>query len=512
MIRNTAIKVLKSTFAIIALMILSLSAFANNGFDHVFSKQQATQDLSFYFKLIDEQHGNPYAYISRAEFKQLVDANINSLPESITYQHFSSLVVELNQKLRCGHTAVSIDTQILKTATEKSDFFPYPVSIIDNEIYIDFEGGTLPLGSKIVSINGITSQQLVKELTALTVTDGYIETKKYREVEQKFGYYFFLKYGASPEFNVDSNLNGKTSTTAVQGIPGNQMMANNYMRPVYQTNERYIHFTHVDAIDSLQTLVLTLNTFQASPEWFFQKIYDQYSAASKGAGVKNLVLDLRNNEGGDRRLLNFLYKMIAGTDLVDPSSTSTRSLKITHEDQLMGINGAVGSEEVVANAEQYLEKYFTSNAKGEFVNDTQNWHEEFELGFDLKDLKFEGQVYVLTSGKTFSAAADFARILGQLDNVILVGEETGGANAGRTANMLLNYSLPNSALMVQVPVISETFQNKGDKNEKGRGVFPDFTVKKTYADLINKQDAVFNFTLDLIAHKPNLVASTSLGQ
>jgi C-terminal processing protease CtpA/Prc len=268
----------------------------------------------------------------------------------------------------------------------------------------------------------------------------------------------------------------------------------------------------VDAIDSLQTLVLTLNTFQASPEWFFQKIYDQYSAASKGAGVKNLVLDLRNNEGGDRRLLNFLYKMIAGTDLVDPSSTSTRSLKITHEDQLMGINGAVGSEEVVANAEQYLEKYFTSNAKGEFVNDTQNWHEEFELGFDLKDLKFEGQVYVLTSGKTFSAAADFARILGQLDNVILVGEETGGANAGRTANMLLNYSLPNSALMVQVPVISETFQNKGDKNEKGRGVFPDFTVKKTYADLINKQDAVFNFTLDLIAHKPNLVASTSLGQ
>lgn len=512
MIRNTALKALKNTLIITTVMIMSLSAFANDGFDHILSKQQATQDLSFYFKLIDEQHGNPYAYISRAEFKQLVDANISSLPENITYQQFSNLVIELNQKLRCGHTAVSINTQILKDATEKSEFFPFPVTIINHEIFIDMEGQMVPHGSKVNSINGISSAQMIKELTALTITDGFIETKKYRELEQKFGYYFFLKYGASAEFDVDFALAGKADKALVHGIPGNQMMANNYMRPVTLSNERYYHFTHVDAIDSLQTLVLTLNTFQASPEWFFQKIYDQYNAASKGSGFTNLVLDLRNNEGGDRRLLNFLYKMIAGTDLVDPSKTSTRSLKITHTNQLIGINGAVNSKEVIENAEHYLEKHFISNTNGEFVNDTQNWHEEFELGFDLKDLKFEGQVYVLTSGKTFSAAADFARILSQLDNVTLVGEETGGANEGRTANMLLNYSLPNSALMVQVPVISETFQNKGDKNQKGRGVFPDFTVMKTYSDLINKQDAVFNFTLGLIAHKPNLVASVSLGQ
>ncbi|MGW8123313.1 S41 family peptidase [Roseivirga echinicomitans] len=511
MIRNTAIKALQFTLATILMMVMSVPAFANT-FTQTLSKQKATEDLNFYFKLIDEQHGNPYAYISRTEFKQLVDANINSLPENISYQQFTNLVIELNQKLRCGHTAVSIDTQILKTATEKSDFFPYPISIIDNEIYIDFEDGTLPLGSKITTINGIPSKQLVKELTALTITDGYIETKKYREIEQKFGYYFFLKYGPSAEFNVNFDLGGAANTTTVQGIPGNQMLANHYMRPVYKTNERYIHFTHVDAIDSLQTLVLTLNTFQASPEWFFQKVYDQYNAASKGAGFNSLVLDLRNNEGGDRRLLNFLYKMIAGKDLVDPSTTSTRSLKITNEQQLMGINGAVGSEEVVANAEDYLAKHFVSNANGQFINDTQNWHEEFELGFDLKNLKFEGKVYVLTSGKTFSAAADFARILSELDNVTLVGEETGGANEARTANMLLNYSLPNSALQVQVPVIYEKFIHHDTKNGTGHGTFPDFQVKKTYQDLMNKRDAVYNFALGLIAQQKSTYAVASLEQ
>ena len=179
---------------------------------------------------------------------------------------------------------------------------------------------------------------------------------------------------------------------------------------------------------------------------------------------------------------------------------------------MLGINGAVNSTQVIANAEQYLEKHFVSNTDGEFVNASQNWHEEFELGFDLKDLKFEGEVFVLTSGKTFSAAADFARILSQLDNVTLIGEETGGANNGRTANMLLNYSMPNSALQVQVPVISETFENTGENSKTGRGVFPDFYVKKSYSDLINKRDAVFNFALALIADKPTLVASTSFEQ
>ena len=511
MMRNTVIKALRNTVIAICLMVASVAAFANN-FDQVLTKAQATQDLNFYFKLIDEQHGNPYAYISRTEFKNLVDGLVQSLPEDLTYKQFSNLVIELNQKLRCGHTAVSIDTQILKDATERSNFFPYPISIIDNEIYIDMEGQALAHGSKVLSINGISSEDMIKELTALTVTDGFIETKKLREVEQKFGYYFFLKYGAHPSFTVNYSANDSEKTAKVQGIPGNQMMANNYMRPVTLSHERYYHFTHVDAIDSLQTLVLTLNTFQASPEWFFKKIYDQYNTASKGAGFNNLVLDLRNNEGGDRRLLNFLYKMIAGTDLVDPSKTSTRSLKITNEKQLLGINGAVNSTQVIANAEQYLEKHFVSNTDGEFVNASQNWHEEFELGFDLKDLKFEGEVFVLTSGKTFSAAADFARILGQLDNVTLIGEETGGANNGRTANMLLNYSMPNSALQVQVPVISETFENTGENSKTGRGVFPDFYVKKSYSDLINKRDAVFNFALDLIAEKPTLVASTSFEQ
>ena len=276
------------------------------------------------------------------------------------------------------------------------------------------------------------------------------------------------------------------------------MLASNYYRPLYKSHERYYHFTHLDAIDSLHTLVLTLNTFQANPEWFYERISSRYNKATNQFDFENLVLDLRGNEGGDRRLLNILYHIIAGKDVYDPSDTYVRSKNIIARDNLIGINGAFGTDQAVLNAENYLNKYFVNSGKETFSSETKNWYDEFKLNFEVNNKQFEGQVYVLTSGRTFSAAADLARILSELDNVTLVGEETGGAYEARTANMLLNYALPNSKLNIQIPVIYEKFVNANKNTNIGHGTFPDHYITNSFEDLVNKRDAVFDFTLNLI--------------
>jgi len=344
----------------------------------------------------------------------------------------------------------------------------------------------------------------LEDLTSLTITDGYIETKRKRELESKFGYYFYMKYGAKAAFDVDYSFNENASSTIVSGTTGNVMLANNYYRPLCKSHERYYHFTHLDAIDSLQTLVITLNTFQANPEWFFQRISSKYNKASNQFDFQNLVLDLRGNEGGDRRLLNILYQMIAGKDVYDPSDTYVRAKNIRETDNLIAINGTFNSTEAVTNAEDYLEKHFVNTNNDQFSSDTKNWYDEFKLDFDVSDVEFNGQVYVLTSGKTFSAAADLGRILGDLDNVILVGEETGGAHIGRTANMLLKYALPNSKVNIQIPVIYEKFINIDMNVNTGRGTFPDYFITQSFEDLVNKRDAVFDFTVNLIEQNSSM--------
>ncbi len=489
----------KLLITIISFMLMATPLLSNDNINRQLGKSEATEDLSLYFKLIDEQHGNPYQYISRSAFLDAINQTIDQLPDQIDYKSFELELAKLNNLIRCGHTTVNLDTKTFKAISDEKNFFPLPVSIIDEQVYVDFDQSTIPHGAQLLEINGQELNQLLPSLRELTVTDGFSEAKRTRELESRFGYYLFLNAGPYQSYEVKYlTPSGAIENQKIEGVAGNQMIVNNYYRPLYQSHERYYHFTHIDAIDSLQTVVLTLNTFQANPDWFYQRISSRYNEQSKVFDFDHLVLDLRNNEGGDRRILNFLYEFFTGNKLNDPSNTYTRTLDISNQEHLKGINGNMSSPQVIGQAKSYLSKHFNSDNNGLYRGEEQNWHETFDTGISWDGIQFEGEIYVLTSGKTFSAAADFARILGQLDNVTLVGEETGGAHVGRTANMLLNYSLPHSNSMVQIPVIYEEFVNVNRMDNAGRGTFPDYYVKQTFADLMARQDAQFNFALNLI--------------
>lgn len=494
-LRSTINRIL--LFNALALTITG-SLFANN--NRTITRQEAANDLEVYFQIIDQQHGNPYQYISREAFQQLVFNRVDALPEAISLKQFEVVLSELNNQLHCGHTLVKMETSLLKTAILQTQFFPIPIKIIEDNLFVDFEKSIIPHGSELISINGVSTSDMVSELTKITVTDGFSKTKPLREIESKFGYYYFLKYGASSNFTVSFKTpTGQQNNVQIEAIAGNNMLANNYYRPVSLSHERYNRFTHLDAIDSLQTLILTLNTFQANPDWFYDKVTSRYNGETKEFDFENLVIDLRINEGGDRRLLNVLYQFLTGDKLKDPSMTYTRAQDIQMKEYVSSINGRLGSNETFTHANDYLKKYFTTEKNGHFEAPILNWYDEFEGGEakDWNGSRFDGNIYVLISGKTFSAAADLARILGQMDNVVLVGEETGGAHVSRAANMLVKYNLPNTNTELQVPVIYEEFVNVSTNNI-GRGTFPDYLIEPNYNDLLAKKDAVLSYTLELI--------------
>ena len=496
---------LSSLISLIMVLCFSFTLSASNGLlDKGISKEEAAADLNLYFKLIDEQHGNPYLYIAREDFKQLIADKIEAMPAQVSVQMISNTLIELNQKIRCGHTSVTFSANSFRAISQTPNFFPYPVSIIDGSLFVDFEDGNLPFGAKLTEINGVDATTVLNELSRLPVTDGFIETKVIRDIEKKFGHYFLMKYGASQEFKVAYEMQDGTQGSAIVAAgTATEMLSNNYYRPVYKTNERYLHFTHMASLDNNNTLVMTLNTFNAKPEWFLNRMMSRYDEEAQKFNFDNLVIDIRNNEGGDRRLLNILYQLVSGQTLSDPSVNSTRTLDINVE-QLRAVNGNIANDAAV-KAEDYLSKRFVNAQDGKFATEQIDWYAgDFKLDLDLSKLKFEGQVYVLTSGKTYSAAADLARILGNLDNVTLIGEETGGAHTARTANMLLNYELPNTSMKVQVPVVYEEFVNTVKENGHGRGTFPDYFVTQTYEDMMSRKDTAFEFALNLIEENNTL--------
>jgi len=88
---------------------------------------------------------------------------------------------------------------------------------------------------------------------------------------------------------------------------------------------------------------------------------------------------------------------------------------------------------------------------------------------------FDGDIYLVTGGYTFSAAALVANTLKGQKNVTVVGEETGGGAYGNSAMHLPTVTLPNSGIRVTLPLYRLVINANHPKD--GRGIFPDIEVK-----------------------------------
>lgn len=87
---------------------------------------------------------------------------------------------------------------------------------------------------------------------------------------------------------------------------------------------------------------------------------------------------------------------------------------------------------------------------------------------------FEGSTYLVIGGNSFSATTLFANALKGQENVLLIGEETGGGAYGNTAWQIPDITLPNSKLRVRLPKFRMVINKDAPKD--GRGVIPDIYV------------------------------------
>lgn len=117
------------------------------------------------------------------------------------------------------------------------------------------------------------------------------------------------------------------------------------------------------------------------------------------------------------------------------------------------------------------------------------WYNENEIIQNKKkDTVYSGNLYVLTSSKTFSSAMDFAMVIMDNDIGTIVGDIPGNLPDSYTINF--KYQLPNTGLKL---VVSSAEQNRIDESKRGEPLIPDYEVEaeqameKVYELILDKQ-------------------------
>ncbi len=112
---------------------------------------------------------------------------------------------------------------------------------------------------------------------------------------------------------------------------------------------------------------------------------------------------------------------------------------------------------------------------------------------------FNGNVYVLTNGLTFSASTLFCNAVKGQSNVTLVGEETGGGWHGNSGIMIPDIILPETKLKVRLPFFRLVQYDHVPKN--GTGVIPDILVNPTVKDVRSNVDRKMEVVKEMILLK-----------
>ncbi len=102
----------------------------------------------------------------------------------------------------------------------------------------------------------------------------------------------------------------------------------------------------------------------------------------------------------------------------------------------------------------------------------------------------------MTGGNSFSATTLFVNSVIRQDNIIVVGEETGGGAYGNNAWLIPDVTLPITKIQFRLPLFRLVMNKNFPKN--GRGVQPEVEVDPTVDAIRRGADYKFDKVMELI--------------
>ncbi|RZK01611.1 MAG: peptidase S41, partial [Flavobacterium sp.] len=336
-------------------------------------------------------------------------------------------------------------------------------------------------GVILKSIDGRPINTIVDSMFSFLSADGYNTTHKHQTISNGgtfrslYAVIFGLKQKTPVEF-IDTLGRLRTATLNLYNPKADTPRTVRTAPTLSKKERKRLELESMRSLridTSLNTAFMEVNTFTKgnSLRSFFRKSFKEI----KKKKIPNLVVDVRGNGGGSVVLSNLLTKYIA-----DKPFTIADSLYALRRTSEYG---------------KYRNGRFFNWLFLQFLTHKRKdgtYHFGLYEGKKFKPKSgnhFDGTTYIVTGGNTFSAATLFAKTLKDQDDVIVVGEETGGGAYGNSAWLIPDVTLPNTGVRI-------------DKNEqKGFGVQPEVPALPTVEAIRKSEDYKMEKVKELIRAK-----------
>ena len=484
----------------------------NYHFNQKTAAPQLQQDVVLLKKILEANHPSLYWYTPKDSIDAAFSQVVNSIKDSLTEVEFRNKVAYVVNKIRCGHTAVRFSKNYAN-ALEKHRYPSFPLAIKTWNDSMVVLGSLFPRdsifkrGTIITSINHKTNKQLLDSMFKLISTDGYSNNFKSQVFSANFSSWYKLAFGVDSCYTIGyiDNLGNEQTTMIKNYLPAKDTIKRKKdtltiippMPPSiakkpsrHQVKQQQLLAKRSLLIDTVNnTAFMRVATFSNGR---LRSFFRRSLRTIKEKAIKNVVLDLRENTGGKLNNSTLLTKYFINK----PFKTG---------DTVASITKSIHYKKYIPQAYTYwfpMQNFSHKKADGRF----HKLREERHFYRPKTTNHFNGDIYLLQGGYTFSAGTLFVGNLKGQNNVTVVGEETGGGYYGNSALFLPTIILPNSKLRLVLPLARLVVDGSRIKN--GRGVVPDVLIEPSSIAIKQGIDLKM-ITLKQIISKKMAVSSTS---
>lgn len=431
------------------------------------------EDFRIFRGVLEESHPSLYWFTPKDSIDHYFDQVAASLGDSLTERQFRTRLNFFLSKLRCGHTLSTYSKRYSRYLdTARLPVFPLSMKVWKDTmvVYANLhrKDSLLRRGTIIKAINGVPTPRIIDSLFNYINGDGYADQGRYQFLSNtgNFGSIYKNVFGLTNDFRIEFiDPSGLTRFTTIPVfVPKADTARPSKEKPAPAlTGRRAERYLEIDT--NLRSAYMTINTFSRGnglPQ-FFRRSF----RAIKKNRIGYLVLDVRANGGGDAGNSTMLTRYIADHPfrIADSLYAIRRSSRYSGYMKWQPIYWLMMV--LVTHKERDGKYHFGFFERHAFHPKTKN--------------HFDGKVYIITGGNSFSATTLFAQKVQGQKNVTIIGEETGGGAYGNTAWMMPEVKLPNSGIRFRLPKFRLVMDPK--LVHEGRGIIPDIEASPTVSDI-----------------------------
>ncbi len=464
-----------------------------------YPKEQLQKDYTLLRNILQTKHPSLYWHTPKDSMDFYFTQFYNAIEDSMTEQQFGwKILAPLTDKVHCGHTSFGMSKAYNKWIKDRNlPSFPLFMKVWNDTMAVtgnlNNKDSIFKRGTLVTGINGISNIQLQQKMFNYMTEDGYANNVNFLRLSNNFPYYHRNIFGLSKTYTINYIDRGGAAQTTTVSLFELKRDTVKRKKPVVkpdapskaQRKKMMLQNIRSLAIDTANnTAVITLNTFSTGR---LRKFFRQTFRYIKQTGINNVVLDIRSNGGGKINSSTLLTKYVTR----QPFKVADSAYSITR-------NLGPYTKYIKGKIFNNIGLLFLTHKKkdGNFhfgIWERKTYHAKHKNHFN-------GDLYVLINGQTFSASTLFSNAVKGQKGITIVGEEAGGGWYGNSGIMIPDITLPNTHLRVRLPLF-RLVQYKHVAQNKGLGLMPDVYIPTSYEALIKSYDKKMQVVMEMIKAK-----------